>query len=249
MLWAGTEAQVYLGQTEVGVWTPLANHCDVQWLNCVSAIEGWGHGVDLLWQLNPSPRKQHVALWLSGALARPFILQAVEGLGRWSEAAQVAAGVAPDATGLLGPCDVWLDHWKPDVACLAIAFDRSTRSTIEQVARDKRVRLTAMRPWWVNAVNRSAKELGPQTRLLAVEETDALTVLVGTDGRLTWASSLAPRPQAGQMEDALTRAMLATNVSAVNARRTRMGTRLHAPSPTGSHQQAEPFAVQLEPLG
>lgn len=220
MWWAGSEAaQVYLGPASVGVWSPASSDAGVQWRSAASAQEGWAQGIELLLQLEPRPRRRRVAVWLSGTLARPFIFEPVQGLRRWSEALQVAAGLAPEATGLDGPCEVWLDGWAPGKPCIAIAIDGGLRDAIESLARSRNVRLTALRPWWVAALNEAVRKEAVTMRLLAVEEPDALTVLCGADAGSTAAASYAPRPDPAQTDALLTRALLAANVSAADGLR------------------------------
>lgn len=222
MLWAGSEpSQIYLGQTRVGVWSTASADAGVRWLPVGSAQEGWARGIELLRQ-DGQPKRQRVKVWLSGALARPFVFEPVQGLRRWSEALQVAAGLAPDATGLGGPCEVWLDDWAPSRSCIAVAVDRGLRELIESSARTEKLRLTAIRPWWTEALREVIRAEAWTTGLLAVEEVDALTVLSGDGGVLAAASCYSPRPDSAQTEALLTRALMAANVMSANGRRARL---------------------------
>ncbi len=218
MSWAGSEApQVYLGQNRVGVWSPTAADAAVQWLDSASPEEGWSRAVETL-KGDDKPKARKVAVWLSGALARPFVFQPVQGLRRRSEALTVAAGLAPEATGLQGPCEVWLDGWTAGKPCVAVAVDRALREQIESTARAEKLRLTSLRPWWVAALNAALDETAA-IRLLAVEEVDALTVLSGEPGSIAAATCYAPSPDASQSQALLTRTLMAANVSAEYARR------------------------------
>ena len=219
MLWAGSEpSQIYLGQTRVGVWSTSSPDVGVQWLSAESAQDGWARGIERLRQ-DGQPKRQRVKVWLSGALARPFVFEPVQGLRRWSEALQVAAGLAPDATGLEGPCEVWLDDWAPGKSCIAVAVDRGLRELIESSAKTEKLRLTAIRPWWAEALREVVRAEASTTGLLAVEEVDALTVLSGDGGVLAAASCYSPRPDSTQTEALLTRALMAANVMSANGRR------------------------------
>lgn len=250
MSWAGSEpSQVYLGRTQVGVWSPAWTGVGAQWLSTGSAQEGWAQGIELL-RHEGQPRRQRVAVWLSGALARPFVFEPVRGLRRWSEALQVAAGLAPEATGLEGPCEVWLDDWMPGKSCIAIAIDRGLRETIESTARSERLRLTAIRPWWAAALNEAMKSQTPARGLLAIEELDALTVLSGGEGVFTSAACYSPRPDPTQTEALLTRALMAANVAASDGLRAKLDD-----GATSGHGDAKAsqggftsFGVRLEPI-
>ena len=250
MSWAGSEpSQIYLGQTQVGVWSPAWTDDGVQWLSTGSAQEGWAQGVELL-RHEGQPRRQRVAVWLSGALVRPFVFEPVQGLRRWSEALQVAAGLAPEATGLDGPCEVWLDDWMPGKSCIAIAIDRGLREAIESTAKSERIRLTAIRPWWVAALNEAVKSQAPARGFLAIEELDALTVLSGGAGVFTSAACYSPRPDPTQMEALLTRALMAANVAVADGLRAKLDDEA-----TSGHKDAEAsqrgftaFGVRLEPI-
>jgi hypothetical protein len=214
-VWLGGSepAQIYLGQQTAGVWAPGEQSTAVHWVAVDGAKAAAARGLEVLAELCPLSKRHRVGLSLSGALARPFMFGAVQGLTRGTEALQVAAGLAPEATGLDGPCEVWLDRWVPGRPCLAIAVDRALREAIEAEAKERRVKLTVMRPWWVVAMNESAHEPATERRLLALTEPDALTVLVGGDEGFASAATYAPKPDAQQTEALLTRTMFAGNLN------------------------------------
>ena len=238
---AGSDtSEVYLGRTAAAVWTLGSSDAGPQWLSAESAQQGWGQAVEVLAQAEPRKRRRRVAVWLSGALARPFMFRPVQGLRRWSEALQVAAGLAPDATGLNGPCEVWLDDWIPDRPCIAVAVERELRDAIEAAARNSRVRLTALGPWWVAALNDSVQKHPESANLVAINEPDALTVVSGRGGRFDSAASFAPRPEPNQIEALLTRTLLSADLTSAQGMRAMMTSAAEASS--------QPFGVSLEPL-
>lgn len=212
MSWAGSEvAQIYLAQCTAGVADPLAESAaGVAWITGDSAADCWRRAIE---SLAPAKwRKRRVQVLLSGALARPFMMSPVAGLRSWREAAQVGSSLAPDATGLAGPCEVWHGDWRPDAASLVVAIDAELRQLIESTARQARVRLAVLRPWW-SAALRQASQRSPSTRFLAVEDTDSLTVLCGDDESFSSATSYAPCPHPDQTGALFTRLLLAEGVA------------------------------------
>jgi len=51
--------------------------------------------------------RSKLRIWLSGGLCRPFIVPAVPGIRGTVEWQRTAAALAPQRTGLAGPCRVW----------------------------------------------------------------------------------------------------------------------------------------------
>lgn len=247
MWWAGSEkAQIYLGQTSVGVFDSSSHGDGVQWLPATSAHDAWAKAWEVLNKSERRSRRRIVVL-LSGALCRPFMFGPVDGLRRWSEAVQLAAGLAPEATGLDGPCEVWLDHWTPGRPCIAVAVDRGLRDALETVARREGAALVAVKPWWAIALNEVARQKQPVARMLAVEEADVLTVLCGSGEGFVSAASYVPKPDLVQTAAVLMRGQLAAGVSSDLVLRARM--RESPVNEAGADaKQAEPFAVQLEAM-
>ena len=211
MSWAGSEvAQVYLGRQTAGVVDPLASaSAGPIWMAGDSVEDCWRRAIESL--VPAKWRKRRIDLVLSGALARPFMMSPVAGLRSWREAEQVAASLASDATGLAGPCEVWLGDWSPDRASLVVAIDISARQLIEAAARELGVRLAGLRPWWATALRQASQRM-PVTRLLAAEDTDALTILTGEDEGFGTATTYAPCPHPDQIGALFARLGLASGV-------------------------------------
>jgi len=209
--WAGSEvAQVYLGRQTAGVVDPLATaSAGTVWMAGDSVEDCWRRAIESL--VPKKWRKRRIDLVLSGALARPFMMAPVAGLRSWREAEQVAASLAPDATGLMGPCEVWLGDWSPNRPSLVVAIDIGVRQLIEATARELGVRLAGLRPWWATAL-RQASQQTPATRLLAAEDTDALTVLTGENEGFGSATTYAPCPHPDQIGALFARLGLASGV-------------------------------------
>lgn len=248
-MWSvGSEpAQVYIGRTTVGVWAPGTPPCDVRWEAVASAQEGWQRALTLLSELELKTRRRRVAVWLSGALARPFMFEPVQGLRRRSEAIQIAAGLAPEATGLEGPSEVWMDDWSPQRASLAIAFDRGLRTDLEAAATQQGIRLMSLRPWWTRALNEALAHASTDLRLLAADEPDSMTLICGVDGQFGSASSFSPKPEPSQTAAVLTRALLGADATAAQAARAVLSTEV-AVDVIDATALSRPFASRTELL-
>ena len=148
-------------------------------------------------------------VWLSGALARPFVCGPVQGLKRWGEAELLAQATVSEATGLDGPCEVSLDAWPHPLPTLVVAMDRSLIATILDAARNAGVRIVSVRPWWAGVLERRAASKSP---LLAARDTDALTVLAARDDAWSLAHSCLPRPDESRSKALLDRLTMAADV-------------------------------------
>jgi len=179
----------------------------LQWRD-VSSFEEGLQAVAQGMAATAATRRAAVKLWLSGALARPFLVEPVPGLRGWREAQRVAMGLAPDATGLAGPCSVWLDDGLPAHGVLAVAVDQSTLRSIEtQLERESGMRIASMRPWWAHALD-GALTSDADRRLLVVEEPDAWTLLGGVGAEFSLASTCWPLPEHDQAMGWVRRSLL-----------------------------------------
>ena len=211
MSWAGSEiAWVYLGQDMTGVADPLATSpASLVWLPGDSVADCWRRAIE---SLAPTKwRKRRVQVLLSGALARPFMMSPITGLKSRREAAQVGASLGPEATGLAGPCEVWLGDWMPDRASLVVAVDTELRQLVESTALQSGVRLAGIGPWWATALQRASQQ-SPSIRFLAAQDTDSLTVLTDEGESFSSATSYAPCPQQEQIDALFARLLLASAV-------------------------------------
>jgi hypothetical protein len=139
--------------------------------------------------------KRPVHVWLSGALARPFLFGPVSGLKGWREACAAAAALAPAACGLSGPCEVFLETDPADGPVLATAVEQSLLDALHAHARVARLRVASIRPVWARAVDDAAFEK-EQALLLCGRDADALTVLAFRGKQVTFAATYAPAPDA-----------------------------------------------------
>lgn len=171
--------------------------------------------------LPPEAKRSVAHIWLSGALAVPFMLPPIEGLRNRAEAQRLAESSAPVEAGLQGSCTVWLDAWKPGRPCLAVAVQQELVAAIQAAASGAGIKLKSMQPWWNWALSDHLHRKGA-VRLLAVIEEDALTV-IGSDGeRVTSAQSQRPRPAPERIDAQLRRQAVSLDVSIAEVLRVSM---------------------------
>lgn len=166
-------------------------------------------------------RRPRLRVWLSGALARPFVIEAVAGLKSSVEAHALATAMARDATGLEGECEVWLSALPRDQRALAVAMSVQLRQAIVSAARQARVTLACIRPWWARALNETLTQ-SPAVELFAAEDSDSV-VVIGAEGQ-AWsaAAAYAPKPAAHQHESLIARRVLAQGIAPSAIARVRM---------------------------
>jgi len=210
--WAGSERlTIYLGASIVGVQRDGA--VDAEWQDVDATVSGFEQAIQASSRHGGSMRRRlTIDLQLSGGLARPFVLDAVRGLKNFREATELASSIAPDSTGLTGPCVVWLDDWMPDRQCIAVAMDRSLRDQLEATAATGGVKLGAMRPWWSLAIDAAKSKFDEPLRLLAIEDTDSLTLLDSANAAHMSTSTHTPRLDPAPLRATLARAALAANL-------------------------------------
>ena len=212
MSWAGTEPfDLYLGSRQAGLakgGEPLgwAEHdglaaATVHWASVASGSQRRGL------------RRPAMRVWLSGALARPFLCGPVQGLKRWGEAELLAQATVSEATGLDGPCEVVLEDWPGNAAAMAVASPADGIASIVAAVRDAKCRVLSLRPWWTGALHRALQD-HRDARMLVAVESDAVTILSGQHGRWDSASTFAPAPPAPQLEQLLARKLMATAIGA-----------------------------------
>lgn len=161
-------------------------------------------------------------LWLSGGLARPFLCGPLAGLSSWREAETFAAAIAPEATGLAGPCRVQLEDWPGDASAIGTALDATLAEVIDAVANSCRIDWRSVRPRWAAALDDLLTQR-PSTALVAVAEEDAFTLLCGSTtsivspGGLELASTYAPAPEPAQATALWHRVMLSHDLPADDA--------------------------------
>jgi hypothetical protein len=156
-------------------------------------------------------RRPAVRIWLSGGLARPFLVGPIAGLRRWHEAMALASAAASEATGLTESCRTVLEGWPGDRAALAIAAPTPLLERIDQETRRLRLSVQSIRPWWCRLVE-SASSPAAAGETLAIEDSDALTILREHAGQFVLARTYSPRPAADQVASIVVRTALAEGV-------------------------------------
>jgi hypothetical protein len=200
---------LYLGAAEAAVTGPDGDVAQSSHSRLEDAI-AWGvahiAGARSHW------RRPRVRVWLSGALARPFLCGPVAGLARWAEAQALATAAAGAGTGLERPCEVQLEGWPGSTSVLAVAVEAATLRALEAAAREAGVVLRSVRPWWASALHAACTQPAAP-RLLAVTEADCMTVIGGTDGGFELARSVVPKPAEDDAAHLLARLTLTQGIA------------------------------------
>lgn len=156
-----------------------------------AAIEAMLQGAALLstrrWWRRP------VQIWLSGALARPYVFGPVAGLQGWTEVHEAAAALAPAACGLIGPCAACVETDPRTHSALATAVEASLLEALYAAARQRKLHIASIRPWWVRATERHAR-LEESDLLLCCRDPDAMTVVAARARQIVFAATYAPTP-------------------------------------------------------
>jgi hypothetical protein len=148
------------------------------------------------------PTRLHI--WLSGALARPFLFGPVTGLKGWREAQEAAAAVAPSICGLTAPCVTFVESDPTRVAVTATAVEASLIEALYESARVHRMHIASVRPAWARVLEHQSPER-PDELLLCCRERDALTILAATGDRMLFAATYCPAPSGMDVESLLRR--------------------------------------------
>jgi hypothetical protein len=173
--------------------------------------------------------RPRVRVWLSGALARPFVLAPVDGLKGKVEAQAMAVARAQEVTGLEPGCDVCLDSVPKSAPALSVATPSELRLEIVGTAKALRVNIESLRPWWAGALG---KVLVGDSGLefFAAQDTEAVTVLVAKENVWLSANTYTPNPNGAQLEALVTRRLFADGVETKAACRVRLDAILGNPS-------------------
>lgn len=223
MWWGGSEViNIYLGSTRVGLQGPARPE---QWSAGLSGEQVWEALVELL---EPAcqprrwyARKPSVSVWLSGAWARPFLLSPVPGLKTWTEAMSVAQSMVAEQAGLTVPSVVWLDAWKVEQACMAVAAEEQVLDRLHALAAEQGWSPRSVRPWWAAALNAAVAGQHKPALLSVEEEGESLTLLAGAEGAWSVVKSVVPVPE--QAAAMVQRAMLNAGVGADQVLKARLG--------------------------
>lgn len=240
MSWAGSEPwDMFLGVAGSG----LARRGDPPiWKDHTDPVHALGERFDELRQQRGAWRRPRARIWLSGALARPFLLEPLAGLSGTREVLAVAEARAPEATGLPSPCMVWLERATADQPRLAVAYARDLNAAVLDAARHSKVRLATLRPWWALALGEALAHK-PDTGLFAAEDGDSITLLSACADTWLTADTYVPKPEAEQAEAIITRRAFAAGLPSDAVWRARLNMELRPDVPTW------PAAQRLDGFG
>ncbi|XHS79818.1 hypothetical protein ACFJGW_07510 [Burkholderiaceae bacterium UC74_6] len=118
-------------------------------------------------------RRFGLRVWLSAGLCRPFLISDVEGAKSAQDWQLVAQTMAEEATGVDGPCEVWLDR-VPAAPRLAVAMRSDAKREIIDALG---THLLSLRPWWSEVLRQQAR-LRKDTSAIAIIDCEAVTLLL-----------------------------------------------------------------------
>lgn len=197
---AAEPVELYVGLREC--WragtatTPEARRFD----SPAAALEGMG-----------SSSRGRLRVWLSGALARPFLVGPIAGLRRRREALEAARAVAGALAGS-GALEVVLEGWPGQKAALAIASPSATMVELGALCVRLRLRTAFIRPWWCRVLE--AMPQATQVTAVAIEDGDALTILRDSGSEWLTARTYHPKPATDQLAQAISRLALSEGIAA-----------------------------------
>ena len=210
MSWAGSDHwEIYLGAKAGGV---ARGGRSLAWRNYDSPESGLTALLEEISGDRGRWTKQKVRLWLSASLARPFLFEPPAGMKNSAEVQTLARARAGEATGLPARCEVWLSARRPGQGQLGVAVETETRDALLVAAHRAKVRLLTVRPWWAQALDEALLRQ-PDLALIAVADTEAVTLLAAKDDVWVAADSYDPKPPALQLESLVTRRLFAAGVA------------------------------------
>jgi len=224
----------FLGRTATALAPPGQ---PVQWVPLPPAADPVAALFQQAAQAQPKPRS--LALWLSGAYARPFMAGPLAGMRRWQEAQTVLAAMAPEATGLAGPCAVWIAGPVHREASLVVAVPQALLDDLQRQARAQGLRLRSVRPWWSAACN-AGQAQAPAAHLQVLDDGEALTSLQDQGGAISHAATQWPAPDQRQRSGWLARLMAGRNLAPQHTCLVRIGA---MPPPSWQPLAGVPFGA------
>jgi hypothetical protein len=122
--------------------------------------------------------RRSVRIWLSGALARPFVLEPVEGLRSVAEATALAQAAAASAAGLNEVCAVALESLPVGQPALVTAVEQRVLDALLATLKRHRMTAQSVRPWWARVLEKRLRT-SPQPQLVCIAEGRVATLLAG----------------------------------------------------------------------
>ena len=172
MWWAASSVESYLGTKRLGVRHPGR---PAQWFDMPSEGAAVAQLESRLLGARPA-RGTRLRVWLSAALARPFIVGADSGVQSEAEVRAVAESIAADETGIAEPVAVWLDAWRRGRATAAAAMPAALMEQIRAACQRTKVRLSSVKPWWNMALDAATGQAKASDDVLwSLRESDGMT--------------------------------------------------------------------------
>jgi hypothetical protein len=122
--------------------------------------------------------RRSVRIWLSGALARPFVLEPVAGLRSVVEATALAQAAAAGATGLSGVCAVALESLPVGRLALVTAVEQRVLDALFATLKRHRMTAQSIRPWWARVLEERLRAAAPP-QMVCIAEGPVATLLAG----------------------------------------------------------------------
>jgi len=188
-----------------------------EWLPHADVAEAFLGRAKHVAQSSRSWRRPHLAVWLSGDLARPFLMQPVEGMTSLSEAEALAGAQASGATGIQAS-SVWLEAVPQRWPSMVVAMPADCRRRILGSAKELGVHVASIRPWWARALQQAIAE-PDHLDVLAAEDSDALILLVADANQWLSADAYIPKPPRQELASLLARRAFACGANVASARR------------------------------
>lgn len=207
------------------------------WQPCHDLLSGIEMALEAAINIPDRRRIGRVAVnfWLSGKLARPFMLEPVQGIKRWQEVMTMATACAAQATGLEGSCIVDVNEWTGSRPAIATAVQERIRDSVHELAAERRLHVRAIRPWWQAAANESGGRMA-SIRLSALTDTESSVILESDGERFCVAALYVPALDEQQADNLLRRLAFSSNQDGAALASIRI--RGH-----GSHEGGPPFGM------
>lgn len=209
MWWVGFKrprVTVYLGAKAAAVRAgdgPVAEHRGETVESSLAWLDAWAR---------QSPRALSLDVWLSGALARPFLMKLPPDVYREKDRLKVAQALIGRTSAPGERHRVWLPSLAQRSSLSAFAPEHVLErlQAIARPIKGRRHHISAIRPLWVDALHR-AHRAGSPCHAVALIDSDALTVLTGRDDDFDSASTvLCGSP--GESQPALARALVSAGI-------------------------------------
>lgn len=210
MWWAGAEVcDLYLGLRTSGL---ACTRRAVAWAEHADAADGARRQIEALRRAGTRWRRRPLRLWLSSALARPFLMQPVQGLEP-GELQALAQAQAKDSAGFDEACAVWVESSPaPRAPHVGVAMPAALRKELLAVARDSGAVLRSLRPWWAHALDAALHEAKAPVAAFTATDTDGLVLLAEREGRWALSESVTPAPAAEQADAIIARRLFACGI-------------------------------------